>query len=467
MNTEYALVNLLIRDPKKISDLARKGFSSKYFKNKQYGKVYDVILERWSKFSSSPTQEELDTLKFESSNEEIPHTIEHCIAVLYENKIKELMQSGIVASGEQLVASGPEASMELMRQLINNLPRLDNEKRIRELSETTDAFLERFHSRAINKGKIIGLEVGFPEIDLHTKGLMPQWLVVIQGRNGQYKSWVLSHWIKTMFMNKKRLAVFSCEMSLEEFETRIYALILDIDPRKLETGDLTYQEYNKLQEFLQDIKDETIGGTIVIDDNPGDLDMIDMNVKKLLEKGPLDAILIDAVYGLAAPGKSDTERFNFIAKNCKALAKKYEVPVIVTIQANRDFARANMNAKKETTGSGMSAYGGDAWNQYADIMFIIHQTDDHKPFMFSDFVMDKFRHGPKKDFMLHINLLKPVIEETDREKAIARIKGENPVAQSTADQMFAEASEKFTSTEDVAPEINIEFGEEEDTEDAD
>lgn len=466
MNTEHALINILLKDPKQVSGLAAKGFNSKFFKNEKCGKAYNLIFDRWTRFNSVPTEEDLQTVSFKASSEEIPHTLDHCIALLYEDKVKQMLQTTLMASGEKLLAEGPESSIDIIRKGLNAIPRLDNERRVREIAETTDAFLERFHNRARNKGKILGLETGFTELDMHTRGLMPQWLVVIQGRNGQFKSWVLAHMIKHLFLQGKNLALFSCEMTLEEFETRIHSLALDIQPRNLDLGDITSGEYNRMQEYLEDIKSGKKGGKLIINDNPHSLDAIENDIEQILQKHPLDAIFIDAVYELTGPGGTERERFANIAKGCKALAKKYEVPVIVTIQANRDFAKANPSAKKETSGSGSSAYGSDAWNQICDVMMILHRTPDHEPFHFSDFVMDKFRHGPKVDYMLKINLKEPVVAQVDRDAALARIQGENPVAQEKSDNLFSKASNLFQEETGIKPDSEFisEFEDEDTTE---
>ena len=93
MNTEYSLIKLLINDPSRISELSIKGFKSSYFKKKEYAKAYNLILDRWSRFQSTPTQEDFDTIKVKIGNEEeIPHTIEHCIDVIYKDKVKEILQ---------------------------------------------------------------------------------------------------------------------------------------------------------------------------------------------------------------------------------------------------------------------------------------------------------------------------------------------------------------------------------------
>lgn len=462
MNTENALIHLLLREPQQVKALAAKGFSSKFFKNPKYAKTYNLIFDRWTRFNSLPTEEDFETVKFKPTNEEIPHSLDHCVALLFEEKVKQMLQTTLVASGEQLLVNGPDASIDFIRQGLSAIPRLDSDRRVREIAETTDAFLERFHDRARNKGKIIGLETGFAELDMHTRGLRNQWLVVVQGRNGQYKSWVLSQWIQHMFLQKKNIALFSCEMTLEEFETRIHALALGIQPYQLDIGDITSGEYNRMQAYLDDVKNGKVGGKLVINDIPRSLEAIDSDVESILAKHPLDVIFIDAVYELHGPGGTERERFANIAKGCKELAKKYEVPVIVTIQANRDFAKANPSAKKETTGSGASAYGSDAWNQVADLMFILHRTPDHEPFHYSDFVMDKFRHGQKVDYMLRINLKEPVIEQVDREKALQRITGENPVAQEKSDNLFDQTNNLFQQETSNKQEFIVEF-EDEDT----
>jgi len=442
MNTEYALIRLLLQEPKHISELASKGFNSKYFKNPEYAKTYDLIFDRYTKYASVPTSDDLAEIEVDIGDEDVPHTIEHCVAVMYENKVKDIMQKAIMFSGEQLLKSGPEASIDFLRKAINSIPSLDSTSHSAEISETTDAFIERYHYRALNKGKIIGIETGFHEIDKHVRGLLPGWFCVIQGRNGQYKSWVLAKIVAHQFMLGKNVMVYSAEMSREEFEERVYSLCLGNPPRAMSLGELNAGEYNRMQEFLQEVKDGKYG-KLYINDNPQNLDFIKMDTQRIMERHPIDIIHIDSAYRLKGPGKSDPERFGNIARGCKDLAKELEVPVVVTIQANRDFAKANPSAKKETQGSGMSAFGSDAWNQEADIMWIIHRTPDHAPFHFSDFIMDKFRHAEKLDSMLKINLKEPILEETDREKAIARINGENPKAQKMTTDIFAETSQAF------------------------
>jgi replicative DNA helicase len=462
MNTENALIQLLLNDPKQVSALAAKGFNSKFFREEKYGKSYDLIFDRWTRFTSLPTNEDLESVNITRTTEEIPHTIDHCVALMFGEKIKQVVQETIVKSGQQLLVNGPDASIDIMRAALQAIPLLDNTPRSREISETTDAFLERFHNRALHKDEMIGLATGFDDLDKHVRGLMPQWLVVIQGRNGQFKSWILAHWINTMFLQKKNIALFSCEMTLEEFETRIHSLALGIPPRNLDLGDITSGEYNRLIEYLQEVKSGKVGGRLVINDNPHSLESISAEIDEILQKHSLDAICIDAVYELDGPGGTERERFANIAKGCKMMAKKYNIPVIVTIQANRDFAKANPSAKKETSGSGTSAYGSDAWNQVCDLMFILHRTPDHAPFHFSEFVMDKFRHGEKIDYMLKINLKDPIIQEVNHAEALLKMKGENPVAQEKSDNLFSQTSELFHAT--IKNEFVTELQDEETTE---
>ena len=85
MSSEYALIQLLLRDPHLTVDLQRKGIRAKYFKNKKFGKAYKLIYERHTNLGSSPTDDELARLDVVREAEEIPHTINHLI----ENIIEE------------------------------------------------------------------------------------------------------------------------------------------------------------------------------------------------------------------------------------------------------------------------------------------------------------------------------------------------------------------------------------------
>lgn len=434
MNTEQALIQLLLKNPKEIIEISSHGFKKQFIQNKSLKKTFDLILDRYSRFQSVPTEEELEQVKFEFLNEDVPYSLKHCTDSIYRTYATKMMQEISLRGADILAQQGYEAQQEFLTQSIAMLPKMDTESNFKELSQTKDKFLETYETRSKNKNKIIGLETGFSQLDLHTRGLMPQWFVVIQGRNGQFKSWVLANWAKTMFLNKKNIAIFSCEMSYEEMQTRIHSLAIGIPENKIKYGELDEYEQEKMKTYLSEISDTEKYGKLYIHDNPRSLDLIRLDIQSILQKHPIDVIFLDSIYRLS--GRADTEGYTKIARGCKDLAKDFNVPVIATIQSNREFAKENKKFKREIASNGMSSFGSDAWNQDSDMMLILHRYDEMKPFNYSQFAMDKFRHGAPLNSILEINLKVPIIQEVNWDEAVARIENDNPQIKAENDEIF-------------------------------
>jgi len=442
MNTEQSLLQLLLENPKEIVELSSQGFKKEFIQNKSLRPVFDLILNTYSKFQSVPTTEELESLKFKFIEEKIPHTINHCAHSIYSVFLNLLQRKMLLKAGDILIQEGPEAQKKFITEALAKMPRFNNDAAFKEIKESTDKFLEAYNKRSKNKNKITGVETGFPTFDLHTRGLQPQWLTVIQGRNGQFKSWVMANWAKNMFLNGKNVLIFSAEMSYQEIENRIHSLALGIPESKIRDGELDINEHEKMQKYLEQVKNEEIGGKLIIHDNPDSLTSIKLDIQSILQKHSIDIIFIDSVYRLSS--KADHEGLTQIAKGCKNMAREFGIPVVVTIQANREFAKENKKFKREVSTNGMSAAGTDAWNTDSDIMLILHRYDEMKPFNYNDFVLDKFRHGQQGiRFILEINLKVPIIQEVNLDEAIMRLENANPEAKETSDNIFNETSNQF------------------------
>ena len=419
MNTQYALIQHLLKDPSLLSKLGQSGFKSKYFKDESYGELYDLIFERYSKYNSVPTNEELKKFKVTIEQEVIPHSFDHCVTLIVEDAKKRSMSKVITSAAETLLGQGSDAARDLFLREMAKLPKFEEQQRNRDISTTTDNFLERYNFRAAHKGEIIGLRTGLPTLDNVTMGLMPQWLVVIAGRNQSGKTWLLSNWIEQMWNDGKNIAVFSCEMSVEELEVRIHALACKLPPTKVQHGLLDINDVELLKEHLRHINKGTSNrGKLTINDNPISMDNIDIEVQNMVNDGPLDVIFIDSVYRI---GDTDTGKQADIARKAKNLAKKYNIPVVVTVQLNREFAKANAG-KSKTLSGGFYVAGTDAWNQDADLILAINRPESYDKFNYNDLLMDKFRHGPPKNMIIEVNLNEPKIQEVDDyEKAMQRI----------------------------------------------
>jgi replicative DNA helicase len=448
MSSEYALIQLLLREPHQTIDLWRKGIRPKYFKNKKLGRAYKLIYDRHTNLRSLPAEEELIRLDVAIETEAIPQTITHLIELIVEEYNKTFMKDVIKASSEIIIEQGPQAAKDILLKGANLLFDIEKSERSKNITELNEELWNDYLYKVANKGKITGIPTGFHIFDNHTMGLQPQWLVTIAGRNGSFKTWVLTSWALNAFKRGNNVAIFSCEMSVNELALRVHAVGANIPPTKILRGTLDDVEQKLFNNHLNACK-STPYGSLMINDNPKSISDVDNMISEFNEKKPLDIVFIDSAYRMQGDGDSDTSRQTSIARAAKNLAKKYNIPIVCTVQLNRDFAKANVN-KEKTASGGHYVYGTDAWNQDSDVVFSLHRPDIYIPYDFSDFILEKFRHGEQSiNYILEINLQIPKIEQIDAQAAKEKIVGLPPAAMQKGQKIFDMAQETFTDNENA------------------
>jgi replicative DNA helicase len=445
LNSEFALIQLLLRTPHQSVELNRKGLRSKHFKNPDYKKAYKLIHETHVAYGSLPTTEQLDVLNIKIDyEEEIPHTIEYCLENIKSEYNKNLLKEVIKAAGTALIDEGVDAAKDIMQQSTQHLVDFEKIERSQDITALTDDFLEQYNFKAKFKGQIIGVPTGFSILDNHTMGLMPQWLVVVAGRNGQGKSWQIFSWAAHAWQKGYNVGVFSCEMSKRELISRIHALLSGVPPIAIQHGTMNLEEYSRLETHLKKCFAPPFG-KLILNDQPSDMLDIEAEIIETNRTTPLDIVFIDSAYRLRSPGDSDPARQKNIAIAAKNLAKKYNIPVVVSVQLNRDFAKANETekGKSKTTAGSHYVYGSDGFEQEADLILIINRPENYEPFHYVDLITTKFRHGSEEHYIFEMNLNVPRIMQIDRETAEARLAGAPPPITNKANHMIEQAKQMF------------------------
>lgn len=451
MNNEHAIVQLLLQDPHQTVDLYRKGLRTKHFKNKEYGKAYKLVHDRHITFQSIPTDEELLRLNIKKENEKIPHTFEHLLKNIFDDYNKQLLKDTLVASAQLLTTEGADVASAFFLQGVSRLIKTGSNGRNTNASELNDDIWQTYLNREMYKGQITGIPTGFHIFDNHTMGLQPQWLVTIAGRNASFKTWVLTYWALSAWKKGNTVAIFSCEMSKKELATRIYVLDANVPPTKIQHGTMDDKELNRFQRGFK-LTSLPPYGNLILNDDPLSMADVDAQCQAIQEIHPIDIIFIDSAYRMHGEGDSDVSRQRDIANQAKNLAKKYNVPVVCTVQLNRDFAKANATdkTKDRTSSGGYYIYGTDGWNQDSDIVLMINRPENYIPYNYSDFILDKFRHGQQGiNYLLEINLLVPKIEQIDFETGKSRIQGTPPPSTTKGNQIMDAAKHIFDINENA------------------
>jgi replicative DNA helicase len=196
---------------------------------------------------------------------------------------------------------------------------------------------EQISESAKNGGTIPGLTTGFSDLDRFVLGLSGSDLVLIASRPGMGKTSIaLNMALHAAKTSGKSVAVFSLEMSREQLVMRLFSSASYIDGKKLITGRIKDDDWQRLSEAAADIS----SCDLYINDNPS-IAVSDMNAQCRRIKN-LGLVVIDylqlmqsATGGKGYANENRTQAVGDISRMMKIMAKELNVPVICLSQLSR------------------------------------------------------------------------------------------------------------------------------------
>ena len=195
----------------------------------------------------------------------------------------------------------------------------------------------KLNEAAKSGARIPGMSTGLPDVDTAIMGLNNSDLIIIASRPGMGKTTIaLNMALHVAKTSGKAVAVFSLEMSREQLCMRLLASESFVDNKKLQTGQLSEEEWRKIAAATA-----SIGATDMrFDDNPT-VSVADMNAA--CRRVPnLGLVVIDYLQLMQSAGgrsgytnESRTQAVSDISRMLKIMAKELNVPVICLTQLNR------------------------------------------------------------------------------------------------------------------------------------
>jgi len=215
-----------------------------------------------------------------------------------------------------------------------------------------------------------GTPSGFSDLDKLIVGFNPGDFVLVGARPGMGKtSFAMNIASKAAMTTKKKVAVFSLEMSCEQLVTRLISSEAMVDSYALRTGKLTSEDWNN----IADAAGRLAECDILIDDTMG-ITVTGMKAKLRREKD-LGMVVIDYLGLMQSDRKIDNrvQEVSDISRNLKMMAKELGVPVITCAQLNRaaETRSGNRPQLSDLRDSG-------AIEQDADIVMFLYRPEYYK-----------------------------------------------------------------------------------------
>ena len=412
LDAEQSVIGSMIMDKDAILT-AMEMLTSDDFYHKQYGILFDAMIELYSK--GLPV--DLITLQNKLKEKEVPEEISSL------SYVKELLDAVPTSANIKYYAKIVKDN-SMRRRLIRLNEEIENEcyagresvdtvmdmteKKVFDLLSTRGGggdyvpirqvvmnALEKIENAAKTSGTVTGIPTGFIDLDYRTAGLQPSDLILIAARPSMGKTaFVLNIAQYVAFHEDMCTAIFSLEMSKEQLVNRLFSLESRVDAQALRTGNLSDSDWEKLIEGAG-----TIGNSkLIIDDTPGiSISELRSKCRKYKLEHGLDIIIIDYLQLMTGSvGKSSESRqqeVSDISRQLKGLARELNVPVVSLSQLSR---AVESRPDKRPMLSDLRESG--AIEQDADVVMFIYRDEyynkDSEFKKQAEIIIAKQRNGP-------------------------------------------------------------------------
>ncbi len=271
------------------------------------------------------------------------------------------------------------------------------------------ALLDRVQEMADNPNDVTGVPTGFYDLDRMTAGFQAGDLIVLAARPSMGKTALAINIAEHVALHEGLpVAVFSMEMGAAQLAVRIVGSIGRIDQSHLRTGKLTDEEWPRLTEAIEKLRNISLH----IDESAG-LTSTELraNARRLSRQcGKLGLIVVDYLQLMSGSGGASEENrateLGEISRGLKMLAKELQCPVLALSQLNRSV---ETRTDKRPMMSDLRESG--AIEQDADIIMFIYRDEYYtkdacKEPGVAEVIIAKQRNGPTGTVKLAF--LKPI-----------------------------------------------------------
>jgi replicative DNA helicase len=257
--------------------------------------------------------------------------------------------------------------------------------------------LDRVTEMSENPNDITGVPTGFYDLDRQTSGFQAGDLIILAARPSMGKTALAINIAEHVALNEGLpVAVFSMEMGASQLAVRIVGSIGRIDQGHLRTGKLSDEEWPRLTEAIEKLRNVSL----YIDETPGlTVSELRANARRLARQcGKLGLIVVDYLQLMSVSSSmSDENRATAvgeISRGLKMLAKELQCPVIALSQLSRGV---ESRPDKRPMMSDLRESG--AIEQDADVIMFIYRDEYYtkeacKEPGVAEVIISKQRNGP-------------------------------------------------------------------------
>ena len=250
-----------------------------------------------------------------------------------------------------------------------------------------------------------GIPTGFSLLDKYMTGLNRSDLILIGARPAMGKTSFALNIARNVAVNaKKKVVFFSLEMGKEQLAQRILSTEARVEGRKLRTGELTDDDWQRIAEATV-----TLSRAELYFDDTANITVPEMKarVRKMRD---VDCVIIDYLQLMTGTKRTESrvQEVSEITRSLKLMAKDLRIPVITCSQLSRSTEGRGKSHKPQLSDLRESG----SIEQDADIVLMLYRESYYDSEKDETVVVDndkaeviiaKNRHGGTGEVDLHWN----------------------------------------------------------------
>ena len=253
-------------------------------------------------------------------------------------KDKTLLRRIAETAGEltAMVQEGTGTAQEVLEAAEQRIYAIRQGRAARGLTPISAVLLDvydRLNELAASDAAVPGLSTGLGDLDLAISGLNKSDLILLAARPGMGKtSMALNILLEAGKKSGKNVAFFSLEMSREQLALRLISSECFVDNKKLVTGKLTEEDWEKVA-----VAADSLNRSRIFIDDDSSVSVADISAK-CRRMDNLGLVIIDYLQlmtGSAKNGDNRQQEISEISRSLKALARELNAPVISLSQLSR------------------------------------------------------------------------------------------------------------------------------------
>lgn len=364
MDIEKSLIDKCAGEPALYSEAIDAAVVPEMFEG-DYREVWEYALKHLKTHGTGPTDEAIK-VQFPAYVWDFPppEPLSYYAEQLKRKHAFNLTLKGIQSAYDNLNKREVESAVDDLREALRKIEDATANEADLDWGATAESRYTDYLELQTNKG-IDGYRSPFPTLDEATQGFHDGEFILIVARQGVGKTWFSNLLAHKNHVEGLKVLYFTKEMPSRQIARRFDALKFSLPYQDLRSGQLnSFKEVAWREKVQNGLPDSQL---IIVGEETGGVS----HVAAKIERYKPDIVYIDGMYLMDDDQRARDSwlKIGNISRDLKKLAKRVQIPVIATVQFNRQADNSRGDASN-------IAYGDIAKD--ADVILGLFQDEDQR-----------------------------------------------------------------------------------------